>query len=124
MKTIYFNYIEYIIGQAVDAIFEQDFYHAYKVRFAEIKEDVITDKDSDIFFQRLRESLKITLNNLERIKLFDFFFIEDLAPSDKNEDLKEIFFLMWRMFFPQENWQDESYKNVSFEIDYERNLYL
>lgn len=98
-KTIYFNYIEYVIGQAVDATFDKNLDNAYKVRFNEIKESVLK-KDIDFFFQRLRESFKIALNNLEKISLFEFFFVEDFAPSDKNEDLKEIFFLMWEVFFP------------------------
>jgi len=119
MKTVYFNYIEYVIGQAVDAIFEKDLYDAYKVRFNEIKESVLK-QNINLFFQRLRESLKITLNNLEKISLFEFFFVEDFAPSDENEDLKEIFFLMWEVFFPNENWQDENYQGVFFEIDDER----
>ncbi|WP_411812460.1 hypothetical protein ACLB9Y_04905 [Chryseobacterium scophthalmum] len=115
-KTIYFNYIEYVIGQAVDAIFDKDLDNAYKVRFNEIKESVLK-KDIDFFFQRLRESFKIALNNLEKISLFEFFFMEDFAPSDKNEDLKEIFFLMWEVFFPGESWQDGNYKEISFEIN-------
>jgi hypothetical protein len=41
MKTINFNYIEYVIGQAVNATFENDLYNAYKIRFTEIKESVI-----------------------------------------------------------------------------------
>lgn len=115
-KTIYFNYIEYVIGQAVDATFDKDLDNAYKVRFNEIKESVLK-KDIDFFFQRLRESFKIALNNLEKISLFEFFFMEDFAPSDKNEDLKEIFFLMWEVFFPGESWQDGNYKEISFEIN-------
>lgn len=123
MKTIYFTYIEYLISQAVDAVFENDLYSAYKRRFSEIKEDVMKEKDSLLFFQRLKDSLKITLNNLDKISLFQFFFMDELAPSDENENLKEIFFLMWKVFFPNENWQDENYKEIFFEIDYERYLY-
>lgn len=122
MKTIYFSDIQYVIGQAVDAVFEKDLYHAYNIRFNEIKEEIMGRNDRDLFFQRFRESLKITLNNLEKVSLFQFFFIEDLAPSDKNEELQEIFFLMWNIFFPGESWQDESYQGISFETDHERYL--
>ncbi|MCX8523898.1 hypothetical protein OF897_08165 [Chryseobacterium formosus] len=66
----------------------------------------------------MKESLKITLNNLEKVELFQFFFVEDFAPSDDNEDLKEIFILMWNVFFPNEKWLDENYKDISFEIDH------
>jgi hypothetical protein len=98
MKIIYYNYIEYVIGQAVDAIFAKDFFDAYKIRFNGIKESV-TEKYLDVFFLRLKESIKITLNNLEKVELFQFFFVEDFAPSDDNEDLKEIFILVWDFFF-------------------------
>jgi len=121
MKTLYYNYIEYVIGQAADAAFAKDLYEGYRIRFIDIKEILVMimlqNKDLDVFFERLRESLKITLNNLEKVELFQFYFIEDLAPSDENEGLQDVFFLMWDIFFPDENWQDENYKNISFEID-------
>jgi len=119
MKTIYFKDIQCVINHASIASFERDFYNAYNIRFNEVKEMILGIKDHDLFFQRLRESMKITLNNLEKVSLFQFFFIEDLAPSDKNEGLQEIFFMMWNIFFPGESWQDESYQGISFETDYE-----
>ncbi|WP_153393847.1 hypothetical protein [Chryseobacterium vaccae] len=99
MKIIYFKDIQYVISQASDASFERDLYRAYNIRFNEIKEEIMGIKDHDLFFQRFRESLKITLNNLEKVSLFQFFFLEDLAPSDKNEGLQEIFFMIWNIFF-------------------------
>ncbi len=118
MKTIYFKDIQFVISQASDASLERDFYRAYNIRFNEVKE-LIGIKDADLFFQRFRESMKITLNNLEKVSLFQFFFIEDLAPSDKNEGLQEIFLMMWNIFFPGESWQDESYEGIPFQMDYE-----
>lgn len=57
MKTVYFNYIEYVIGQAVDAIFEKDLYDAYKVRFNEIKESVFETKHKS-FFSKIKRKFK------------------------------------------------------------------
>ncbi|GAA5082614.1 hypothetical protein GCM10023210_00160 [Chryseobacterium ginsengisoli] len=38
MKILYFNYIEFVIGQAVDATFAKDLYEGYRIRFIDIKE--------------------------------------------------------------------------------------
>jgi hypothetical protein len=45
------------------------------------------DKEWNVFFERLRESLKITLNNLEKVELFKFYF-EDTDPDSDIDDSK------------------------------------
>jgi hypothetical protein len=103
-----------VVFQAVDAVFMQDFHIAYRIRFEDIRRDVSMAPDPELFFHRLKESLKITLNNLERLELFRFYvLIDELAPGVKNQELQDVFFLMWQIFFPDESWQDENYRVIS-----------
>ncbi|VXC58538.1 conserved hypothetical protein [Chryseobacterium sp. 8AT] len=102
MKIIYYNYVEYVIGQAIDAIFAKDLYDAYKARFNEIKDSVI-EKDLDNFFQMLKESLKITLNNLEKVELFQFFSWKILLQAMIMKTLKKYLFLCGMFFFLMKN---------------------
>lgn len=37
MKILYFNYIEFVIGEAVDAAFAKDLYKGYRSRFTDMK---------------------------------------------------------------------------------------
>lgn len=45
----------------------------------------------------MKESLKITLNNLEKISLFDFFFVEDFAPSLVKEIVEFNYYKMYEI---------------------------
>lgn len=58
------------------------------------------------------------LNNTSKIELLSFFPQEDLAPGISNEELIPYFMLLWSSFFSNENWKDEDYKDISFEMDY------
>ncbi|WP_411812459.1 hypothetical protein ACLB9Y_04900 [Chryseobacterium scophthalmum] len=118
MKKIFVKQIQIILLQSIEASFKADLYQSYKEEFKESRDFFsINQPNYEMFLKDLRESLKVILNNTSKIELLKFFPQEDLAPAISNEELIPYFILLWSSFFSDENWIDEYYQEVSFEMD-------
>lgn len=118
MKKILVKQIQIILLQSIEASFKADLYQSYKEEFKESRDFFsINQPNYEMFLKDLRESLKVILNNTSKIELLKFFPQEDLAPAISNEELIPYFILLWSSFFSDENWIDEYYQEVSFEMD-------
>lgn len=118
MKKIFVKQIQIILLQSIEASFKADLYQSYKKEFKESRDFFsINQPNYEMFLKDLRESLKVILNNTNKIELLKFFPQEDLAPAISNEELIPYFILLWSSFFSDENWIDEYYQGVSFEMD-------
>lgn len=119
MKKIYVEQIRIILLQSIEASFNINSYQSYKEEFKRSNEFFSTNEpDYKAFLQQLRESLKIILNNINKVNLFNFFPVEELIPGMNNEELKPYFILLWESFFPDENWENKNYEDISFELNY------
>lgn len=118
MKKIFVKQIQIILLQSIEASFKADLYQSYKEEFKESRDFFsINQPNYEMFLKDLRESLKVILNNTSKIELLKFFPQEDLAPAISNEELIPYFILLWSSFFSDENWIDEYYQEVTFEMD-------
>ncbi|WP_345766114.1 hypothetical protein [Chryseobacterium endophyticum] len=119
MKKIFVKQIQIILLQSIEASFKADLYQSYKEELKESRNFFsINQPNYEMFLKDLKESLKVILNNTSKIELLSFFPQEDLAPGISNEELIPYFMLLWSSFFSNENWKDEDYKDISFEMDY------
>ncbi|WP_378106220.1 hypothetical protein [Chryseobacterium sp. sg2396] len=119
MKKIFVKQIQIILLQSIEASFKADLYQSYKEELKESRNFFsINQPNYEMFLKDLKESLKVILNNTSKIELLSFFPQEDLAPGISNEELIQYFMLLWSSFFSNENWKDEDYKDISFEMDY------
>jgi hypothetical protein len=118
MKKIYVEQIRIILLQSIEVSFRLNLYQSYKEEFRKSNEFFSTNQpDYETFLRELRESLKVILNNINKVNLFNFFPLEELILGETNEELMPYFILFWEGFFPDENWNDDNYKDISFELD-------
>lgn len=118
MKKVFAKQINIILLQSIEASFKADLYESYKEEFKETRKFFSTNQPNyEMFLKELNESLKVILNNASKIELLKFFPQEDLAPGINNEELAPYFILLWSSFFPYENWKDDDYQEVPFEMD-------
>ncbi len=118
MKKIFAKQIQIILLQSIEASFKADLYQSYREEFEKTRTFFsVNEPDYEMFSKQLKESLKIILNNTDKINLLRFFTEEDLAPGIDNQELVPYFILLWNSFFPVENWQDNNFRNIPFETD-------